>query len=164
MRYLTGVFNVIPLKIWIALLLFIIQGLPIMGWFYDHGVAPNLLVLYLILLAFYDGIAAGLLWGLLFGLLIDLSSGIHFINTIILPVLGLGIGVFKNDIFRGDPIIAVLVAAVGTAVWTGGYYFFAIVVFNEPMFFHPGKVLFLILLHGLITPLLARIFSIRFQT
>ncbi|MFA5928812.1 MAG: rod shape-determining protein MreD [Candidatus Margulisiibacteriota bacterium] len=137
-----------------GLVLFLVQSLPIWDWFRQLGINPNFLVVYFILLSFYGGAYQGLKWGLLFGLLIDISSGVYIINTIVMPVLGFLVGSLKNDIFRSDKLLLVLITVLGTLLWMLVYHFVAISMFNQLFFVDFGRLGLLILLNCLAAPVL----------
>ncbi|MFC1595671.1 rod shape-determining protein MreD [Candidatus Margulisiibacteriota bacterium] len=137
----------------VGIILFVINSLPVWGWFRQFGVIPNLLVVYLSITAFEEGVKAGLKWGIIFGLLIDLSSGVFFVNTLILPLTGLIIGSIRNDIFRKDQFVIIFVVGLGTILWTLGYAFIAPIVFDQVFVFRISSILILLVFHSLLTPL-----------
>ena len=145
-------------RLFIALLLFIIQGSPLFSVFRFLGVAPNLLVIFLILEAFHFGIPTGIAWGFFIGLLLDLSSGTSLINTMTLPLVGVLIGVLRSDIFKDDLIIKMGIVILGTFAWSLGHDFFFALFYESNTFWNIYKLFFLIGLHAIIAPILVLYF------
>jgi len=137
-----------------TLVLWLIQSLPVWGYFNLLGVEPNLLLIYLVILAFRKGWKTGLALGIGMGLLIDMSSHTMFINLITFPLIGVLVGVTKNHIFKNELLLNICWVAGATLLYRFIYTYFMAVIFDQTVMVLSIKLIRLLMLHGLLTGVL----------
>ena len=154
----------VPRVVWVCSFLYLIQAVPFWNWFSVLGGIPNLLLLFLTIVGFREGIKEGVRWGFILGLITDIVSGIALVNTVVYPLVGFVVGLVKKDIFRNDFLVLVGLSMMMTLVWAGGYHFIITVFTNEIHIFNLYQVTITMILHGILTPVVARLLDIRYYS
>jgi rod shape-determining protein MreD len=81
------------------------------------GAAPDLPLLFVLLVAFHEGAAGGAICGFVAGLFVDVNaSGVLGLTSLANSVTAFGVGAVADRLVRGSVITRVLVAFVATVV------------------------------------------------
>ncbi len=90
------------------------------------GIAPNLILSFVIIAGFFRGKTEGAICGIIFGLLYDLLIGRMIgVNSLCYLYLGYGSGILSERFFSGRKRVAVMLVSAVATILAGLFYYFA---------------------------------------
>ncbi len=122
----------------IGLVMLLLQ-LTVADWIRIQEFKPDLMMLFVLYLAYREGRSAGVLYGFLFGLITDLSTASAFLglSPLVYSVVGFGAGCLRGRFHTVNPILLYLVGLA--VVFLGHFLYFGIYYSGSPL--NPGGVL-----------------------
>jgi rod shape-determining protein mreD len=110
-------------KLFLAFLICFIFQSTLLRNFSVFGVAPNLILVLLIVFSFYFENYVGLILGVAFGMMQDIALGqVIGISALIYFAIGIGLQFVRVSVYRDNIIVMILISAAGTSAYAFLYW------------------------------------------
>ena len=111
----------------------ILGQVTIADWIQIQQIKPDLMMLFILYLAYREGRSVGVIFGFLFGVILDLGTASDFIglSALVYSVVGFGSGFLQGRFHTLNPIVLYIIALA--VLLTGHFIYFGIYYSGSPI-------------------------------